>query len=68
MINKGADQIAWMRSLVCVFVVCKWVFVVPKQQSQGFSRGGPYDVEAKASWPPPGYVPDYRILCIKILK
>ena len=31
--NKGTDQTAPMRRLVCVFVV-------PKQQSQGFSRRG----------------------------
>ena len=48
--NKGADQTAWMRRLVCAFVV-------RKQQNQGFSRRGPYDVEPKASWPPPGYAP-----------
>ena len=48
--NKGADQTARMHRLVCAFVVCK-------QQSQGVSHGGPYDVEAHASWPPPGYAP-----------
>ena len=48
--NKGADQTDRMRSLVCAFVVCK-------QPSQGFSRRGPYDIEAQASWPPPGYAP-----------
>ena len=32
-------------------------FVVGKQQSQGFSRRGPYDVESQASWPPSGYTP-----------
>ena len=25
--------------------------------SQVFALQGPYDVEAQASWPPPGYVP-----------
>ena len=44
--NKGADQTEWMRRLICAFVV-------HKQQSQGFSRRGPYDVEAQAFWPPP---------------
>ena len=38
--NKGSDQPARMRRLVCAFVV-------PKQQSQGFSHWGPYDVEAQ---------------------
>ena len=46
--NKGADQTAGM--LVCAFVV-------RKQQSQGFSRRGPYDIEAQASWPLSGYAP-----------
>ena len=27
------------------------------QQSQGFSRRGPYDVETQASLPPSGYAP-----------
>ena len=49
--NKGADQTAQMRRLVCAFVV-------RKQQSHGFWCRGPYDVEAHASWPPPGYTPD----------
>ena len=49
--NKGADQTAQMRRLVCAFVVCK-------QQNHGFSCRGLYDVKAHASWPPPGYVPD----------
>ena len=49
--NKGTDYTARMRRLVCTFVV-------RKQQSQGFSPRGPYDVEAPASWPPPGYAPD----------
>ena len=35
-----------------------WAIVVCKPQSQGFSHRGPYDIEAQASWPPPGYVPD----------
>ena len=48
--NKGADQTARMRRLVCAFVV-------RQQKSQGFLRRGPYDVEALASWPPPGYAP-----------
>ena len=46
--NKGADQTARMRRLVCAFVVCK-------QQSRGFSRWGPYDVETSAwlrAWDP----------------
>ena len=46
--NKGADQTARMRRLVCGFVV-------RKQQSQGFSHRGPYGVEVQAFWPPPGY-------------
>ena len=45
--NKGADQTARMRRLVCAFVV-------RKQQSQGFSYRGPYEVEAQPSWPAPG--------------
>ena len=49
-INKGAEQTVGMHRLVCVFVVCK-------QRSQNFSHLGPYDVEAQASWLPPGYVP-----------
>ena len=40
--NKGADQTVRMRRLVCAFVV-------HKQQYQGFSRHGPYDVKAQAS-------------------
>ena len=44
--NKGADQTARMHRLFCAFVV-------RKEQSQGFSHRGPYDVEAQASWPPP---------------
>ena len=48
--NKGADQTARMRRVVCAFVV-------RKQQSDGFSCRGPCDVEAHASWPPPGLVP-----------
>ena len=46
--NKGADQTSGM--LVCAFAV-------RKQQSQSFSRRGPYDIEAQASWPPSGYAP-----------
>ena len=46
--TKGADQSARMRRLVCALIV-------RKQQSQGFSRRGQYDVEARASCPPPGY-------------
>ena len=49
--NKGADQAARMRRLICAFVV-------RKQQSQGFARLGPYDVEVQDTWPPPGYAPD----------
>ena len=37
-----------MRRLICAFVV-------RKQQSQGFTHWGLYNVEAQASWPPPGY-------------
>ena len=48
--NKGADQTARMRRLVCAFVVCK-------QQSQGVLHRGPCDVQAHVSWPPPGYTP-----------
>ena len=40
--NKGADQTAWKRRLVCAFGV-------RKLQGQGFSRREPYDVEAQAS-------------------
>ena len=50
--NKGVDQTARMRRLVCTLVV-------RKQQSQGFSLSDPYDVETQASWPPPGYAPDH---------
>ena len=46
--NKGAVQTAQMDRLVCAFVV-------RQHQSHGFSRRGPYDVEAQASWPPPAY-------------
>ena len=49
--NKGADQTARMRRLICAFVV-------RKQQSQGFLHRDHNDVEAQASWPPPGYGPD----------
>ena len=35
--NKGADQCAQMRRLICFFVVRKY-------RSQGFSRRGPYAV------------------------
>ena len=48
--NKGADQTARMRRLVCAFVA-------RKQQSQSFSHRCPYSVEAQAFWPPPGYAP-----------
>ena len=44
--NKGADQTAHMRRLVCAFIV-------RKSQSQGVSRRGPYNVKVQASWPPP---------------
>ena len=37
-------------------LVC--AFVVREQQSQGFKRRGPYDVEAQASLPPSGYALD----------
>ena len=58
MSNKGADQSARMRRLICVFVVFK-----------GFPHRDPYDVEVYASWPTPGDVPVYvdRFL-IKIFK
>ena len=46
--DKGVNQTTRMHRLVCAFVVSK-------QQSQGFSHQGPYDVEAQASWPPPAY-------------
>ena len=42
---------ALISRLVCAFVVCR-------QQSQGFSHRGSYDVEVQASWPPPGYAPE----------
>ena len=48
--NKSVDQTARMRRLVCAFVVSK-------KQYQGFSRQGPYDVEAQASWLPHGCAP-----------
>ena len=54
--NKCADQTARMRRLVCAFIV-------RKQQSQGFSRRGPYGVEAQASWPPPGNASDTARMC-----
>ena len=50
--NKGADQTARMCRLICAFVV-------HKQQSQGFSDRGLLDAETQASWPPPGYPPDF---------
>ena len=53
--NKGADQTAQMRRLVCAFVV-------RKQQSQSFWHQGPYDVEAQAYGPLPGYVPVLYVL------
>ena len=46
--NTGVDQTVWVRRLVCPFLAIR-------QQSQGFLRRCPYDVEAQASWPPPGY-------------
>ena len=55
--NKGADQTARMRRLVCAFVV-------QKQQSQGSSRRGLYDVEAQDFWPPPGYASANRYLML----
>ena len=51
--DKGADQTARMRRLICTFVVCK---------SQGFSCLCSFDVEAQASWPPPGYAPDFHLV------
>ena len=45
--NKGVDQTARMRKLLCAFVV-------HKQQRKSFLHRGPYDVEAQAFWPPPG--------------
>ena len=47
--DKGADQTVLMRRLVCAFVV-------HNQEKSGYTD----DVEAKASWPPPGYAP---VLC-----
>ena len=44
--DKGADQTARMRRLICAFVV-------RKQLNQGFPRRGSYDVEAQFPWPPP---------------
>ena len=52
--NKCADQTARMRRLICAFVV-------RKQQSQRFSVRGSYDGEAKESWPPPGYAPEFQV-------
>ena len=51
--NKGADQTAQMRRLVCAFAVCK-------QQSKDVLRRCTYDAEAQASWPPPGAAPGSR--------
>ena len=45
--NKGTDQTGRLH------------LVARKQQSHGFSHRGLFDVEAQASWPPPGYVPEY---------
>ena len=60
--NKCADQTARMHRLVCAFVV-------RKQQSQGFLRQGPYGVEVKASWPPPGYAPEIiRLICAFVVR
>ena len=59
--NDGADQTVHMRRLVCAFVI-------RKQQSQGFLRGGTYDVEVQASWPPSGYVPAATISIWSIWK
>ena len=47
--DKGVDQTARMRRLVCALL-----FAIKK--SRGFSCTCPFDVEAKASWHPPGYV------------
>ena len=33
------------------------IFIVRKQQLHVFSHWDPYDVEVKASWPRPDYVP-----------
>ena len=51
--NKGVDQTARMRRLVCAFVVRKH----KSRVSRYISYGGPCDVEAHASWPQPGYAP-----------
>ena len=64
--NKGADQTARMRRLVCAFVV-------RKHQIRGFFRMEAHnDAEAPASWPPLVYVPDIHNvdilnICIKEL-
>ena len=56
--NKGADQTAKMRRLICAFVV-------RKQQSKSFWYRDSYDVEAQASWPPPSYAPEsVNIICL----
>ena len=48
--DKVADQTARMCRLACAFAV-------HNQEKSGFSCLCPYDVEAQASWPPPGYAP-----------
>ena len=40
------------------------LFAIKKRQ--GFSCKCPYDVEAKASWPPPGYAPGQPVLDISV--
>ena len=55
--NKDPDQTVRMDRLACAFV---GAFVVcNKQQSQGLSHQGPFDIEAlsEASWPLPEYGP-----------
>ena len=48
--TKSADQTAHLRRLVCSIVV-------RNQQNHVFTHRASYDVEAQASWPPPGYAP-----------
>ena len=59
--NKGADQYARMRRLFCAFVF-------QKQQSQCSSHTAPYDFDAQAPWPQPGYVPGLYLFIYKMFK
>ena len=54
--NKGADQTARMRRLVCAFVVAA-------SNKVRVSPIDPCDVEARASWPLPCYAPAVMYKC-----